>query len=75
MRQQIQKIGDKLIAAPDITNYSWDELNKTEKLLWCLGFSMGDGAIVEDNKIPTMHVRLCGHKNEFANRFSDVGYL
>ena len=68
------KIGDKLIAAPDITNYSWDELNKTEKLLWCLGFSMGDGAIVEDNKIPTMHVRLCGHKNEFANRFSDVGY-
>lgn len=35
---------------------------------------MGDGSIVEDNKIPTMHVRLCGHKNEFANRFSDVGY-
>jgi ribonucleoside-triphosphate reductase len=69
------KIGDKLIAAPDITNYEWSSLTKLEKLLWCIGFGIADGSIVQDNSIPIMMIRLCGHKKDFAYRFEDIGYI
>lgn len=68
------QIGDSLIAAPDITNFSWDDLNNIEKNLWCLGFAMGDGSIVMNNNIPTMIVRLCGDKVRYASRFESLGY-
>ena len=67
-------IGDKLIAAPDIANVNWENSNKLEKLLWCIGFGIADGSIIKDHGVPTMLIRLCGHKTEFAERFEDVGY-
>ena len=68
------KVGDKLISAPDVTNIDWESANKIEKLLWCIGFGIADGSIITDNNIPTMLIRLCGHKIEFAERFEDMGY-
>lgn len=67
-------VGDKLIAAPNIADINWDLMNKSEKLLWCLGFGFADGSIVKDNELKIMHIRLCGDKVKYANRFEDVGY-
>lgn len=67
-------VGDKLIEAPNIVDIDWDKATKLEKLLWCIGFGIADGSIIKDNNIPTMLIRLCGHKIEFANRFEDCGY-
>lgn len=68
------KVGDKLIAAPEITQFNWDNLSKQDKLLWCIGFGIADGSIINEHNIPIMKVRLCGHKIEFADRFEDCGY-
>lgn len=68
------KVGDRLIATPDVTQFDWEDLTREEKKLWCLGFSFADGSVVKDNKIPTMHLRLCGRKKLYASRFNDVGY-
>ena len=67
-------VGDCLISAPDITIFDWSKITKLEKLLWCIGFGIADGHIEKDNNIPTMHIRLCGNKNEFSHRFEDAGY-
>lgn len=69
------KVGDKLIAAPEITNIDWNNSTQLEKLLWCIGFGIADGSIIKDNNIPTMLIRLCGHKVEFSKRFEDCGYI
>lgn len=68
-------IGDKLIAAPNISDIKWDNTKQLEKLLWCIGFGIADGAIVNHNNIPTMTIRLCGHKTEFCKCFEDAGFI
>ena len=68
------KIGDKIIAAPNIFNISWDTMSIEEKNLWCLGFGVADGSVVQDNGIRCMHIRLCGDKKDYAKRFIDSGY-
>lgn len=68
------KVGDKLSGTPDITSFSFAELTKEEQKLWCLGFAFGDGSVVKDNGIPTMHVRLCGNKILYAENFQAAGY-
>ena len=67
-------VGDKLIKAPNVSDINWDIMNNSEKLLWCLGFGIGDGYVIKDNNIPTMHVRLCKSKIKYASRFEDCGY-
>ena len=67
-------VGDKLIKAPNVSDINWDIMNNSEKLLWCLGFGIGDGSVIKDNNIPTMHVRLCKSKIKYASRFEDCGY-
>jgi ribonucleoside-triphosphate reductase len=68
------KVGDKLISAPCVSKFEWNELSRKDKKLWCLGFGLGDGSIISDNKMPTMHIRLFGHKKEYANMFTEAGY-
>ena len=67
-------VGDKLIKAPNVSDINWDIMTNSEKLLWCLGFGIGDGSVIKDNNIPTMHVRLCKSKIKYASRFEDCGY-
>lgn len=67
-------VGDKLIAAPVASEFEWDCLSKTEKMLWCLGFACADGSIISYNNMPTMNVRLCGDKTKYADRFKECGY-
>lgn len=68
------KIGDKLIHTPDITKFNFHELSRENQKLWCLGFALGDGSIVENNNMPTMIIRLCGEKIKYAENFKTVGY-
>ena len=68
------KVGDKLISAPCVSKFDWNELNRKDKKLWCLGFGLGDGSIISDDKMPTMHIRLFGHKKEYATMFIEAGY-
>ena len=68
------KVGDKLIETPDITKFDFHSLSRENKKLWCLGFAYADGSIVLDNKIPTMHVRLCGDKKTYNHNFEEAGY-
>lgn len=68
------KIGDKLIYTPNITNFDFDELSKENQKLWCLGFGFADGSITDNHNTLTMTIRLCGEKNQFANRFQKSGY-
>ena len=67
-------IGNRLIYTPDISSFDWNSLSREDKKLWCKGFALGDGAIIIDNGIPTIHVRLCGDKNTYGPRFTDAGY-
>lgn len=66
------KVGDKLTYTPNISKFDWQSLSLSDKKLWCLGFVIGDGYCPKGGGIGS--VRLCGHKVEFANRFSDCGY-
>lgn len=68
------KVGDRLITTPDITHFDWECLTRENKKLWCLGFAFADGSIVKDNGIPTMHIRLCGKKKMYEDRFKSIGY-
>ena len=68
------KVGDKLISAPCVSKFECNELSRKDKKLWCLGFGLGDGSIISDNKMPTMHIRLFGHKKQYANMFIEAGY-
>lgn len=69
------KIGDKLWLTPNITEFNWDGLDRTSKKLWCIGFGIGDGAILDEpNGYKSMNIRLCGDKTKYANRFIDIGY-
>ena len=68
------KVGDRLISAPNVAEYDWNKLTRENKKLWCLGFAFADGSVRINNSMPTVFVRLCGHKNEYANRFEEAGY-
>ena len=71
------KVGDKLILTPNITRFEWNTLTRFQKKLWCIGFGIGDGAIVNSGdkfNSPVMMIRLCGDKIKYADRFRDCGY-
>lgn len=68
------KVGDKLIYTPNISSFNWNDLNRMDKKLWCIGFGLGDGSIINDNGIPMMYIRLCGDKVKYAERFKELGY-
>lgn len=68
------QVGDTLISAPNIAEYDWDLLSREDKKLWCLGFALADGSVRSNNNMPTVYVRLCGHKNEYSYRFEEAGY-
>ena len=43
------KVGDALIKTPNVADFEWESLSRTNKKLWCLGFGFGDGAIIDYN--------------------------
>lgn len=71
------KIGDKLIKAPSIytQEIKWENLSNEQKLLWCKGFALGDGALENNgvSKIKNTRIRLCGDKNKYKERFNING--
>lgn len=71
------KIGDKLIKPPSIytQEIKWENLSNEQKLLWCKGFALGDGALENNgvSKIKNTRIRLCGDKNKYKERFNING--
>ena len=75
------KIGDKLIDAPEIRNFNFQEASNEEKLMWCKGFGYGDGTLEYNlNKITGQYqkdnrvrIRLCKKKQQYLYRFEIPG--
>lgn len=67
------KVGD-VIRAPltDFNEWSWDSATVEEQTYWCYGFVYGDGT--KTNHGRDSMVRLCGVKNRFVSRFTDLGF-
>lgn len=69
------KVGDKLISAPIISDFEWDELTKKQKTLWVYGFCIGDGHTRQNSKNSYYtHIRLCGDKARYKEFFEDAGF-
>lgn len=69
------KIGDVLIDAPEIFNFDYYNSSYNEKLMWCKGFTYGDGTLeyskgVQRNRT---RIRLCGDKRKYLDRFDIDG--
>ena len=70
------KVGDKLIKAPMIRKFDYDNASNEEKKYWCLGFVWGDGVNatrwshgIKHEDVRFVRLRLCGDKIQYINRF------
>lgn len=66
------KIGDSLIALPDVSSNFEIETIEAAKA-FCFGFVLGDGSDIGNNR--GVRVRLCGHKkDDYFSYFERAGY-
>lgn len=70
------KVGDKILKAPKIDNFDFNNTTPIEQYYWCLGFVLGDGTNayrwshgVKNENIKFVRLRLCGDKTKYADRF------
>lgn len=69
------KVGDKLLSAPFIGNFDFDNATPFEKLYWCYGYVYGDGTKWKKNgEYKGTMVRLCGRDSKLAYRFEEIGF-
>lgn len=73
------KIGDKILKAPDIRNFDFNNTSEKEQYYWCLGFVLGDGTEayrwshgVKNEDIKFVRLRLCGDKIKYEPRFANL---
>jgi anaerobic ribonucleoside-triphosphate reductase len=75
------KVGDKLIDAPEVREFDYNNATTKEKLMWCKGFAYGDGTLEynldkktgEYKKDNRVRIRLCNRKQQYLNRFKIEG--
>jgi len=69
-------VGDILKTSKEQEDYDFFTSEPDERLWWCYGFVYGDGSVHYDDYGNPKHssVRLCGRKNEFLNRFAEMGF-
>ncbi|MGL4449865.1 MAG: anaerobic ribonucleoside-triphosphate reductase [Sarcina sp.] len=69
------KIGDSLIETPTIENFNFDMLTSKEKIMWCVGFGLGDG---REERQPEANygisIRICGKKSRYNKNFEKAGF-
>lgn len=70
------KIGDKIMKAPIINKFIFENASDEEKKYWCLGFVLGDGTNAyrwshgkKCEDIRFVRLRLCQNKIKYLNRF------
>lgn len=69
------QIGNKLLAAPFIGNFDFDNASPFEKLYWCYGYVYGDGTKWKKNgEYKGTMVRLCNRDAKLSYRFEEVGF-
>ena len=66
------KIGDSLIALPDVSS-RFEIKTVEEAKAFCFGFVLGDGSDIKNSR--GVRVRLCGHKKDnYSSYFEQAGY-
>ena len=54
--------------------FDFDAGNPREKLMWCIGFGLGDGTDIKVSKDKySISIRICGTKSRFVNYFKEAG--
>lgn len=73
------KVGDKILKAPDIRNFDFENASEKEQYYWCLGFVLGDGTEAyrwshgtKNEDIKFVRLRLCGNKIKYEPRFINL---
>ena len=73
------KIGDKILKAPNIREFDFNNASQEEQYYWCLGFVLGDGTEayrwshgVKKDDIKFVRLRLCGDKIKYEPRFKNL---
>lgn len=65
------KVGDRILKEPKVfEKFSWENASIEEKLYWAYGFVYGDGTLSNGYSL----VRLCGHKRQYEDRFTSLGF-
>lgn len=68
---------DQLMFAPNIAGkFVYEESNPLERLYWAYGYIYGDGTSLKDSQgeYKYSHVRLCGEKVKYLERFQELGF-
>lgn len=75
------KVGDKILKAPMIREFNFDEATDKEKYYWCLGFVLADGTEayrwshgVKNEDVKFVRMRLCGDKVQYEPRFKNLAH-
>lgn len=73
------KIGDKILKAPSIRDFDFENASEKEQYYWCLGFILGDGTEayrwshgIKNEDIKFVRLRLCGNKIKYEPRFINL---
>ena len=71
------QLGDKILKAPIINKFIFDDASDEEKRYWCLGFVLGDGTNAyrwshgkKYEDIEFVRLRLCQNKTQYLDRFN-----